>query len=527
MHHCQAHFKGRAQPDGGFTIVETVMAISILLIVTLSVMGTLAFATATEATSVQRQKALDIANQRIDTAKAMTYGDIGVVGGNPPGAIQPEVTIDGFLVETAVQRKWEAVSGTQTASTYKTITVTVSWQTPRYGHVTVDSAIFGRDSFANVSDLVVHVVDGDDGNAPMAGAIVAVDPNIGAVQTQYADSDGTAGFGRLPSGLTAVNVDFTPYIFDVSPFTSLSLVPGALTEITISGWKASDVTINVHDASGNDVAGATVVFDGTNSQTTDSSGAAFFGDLLPNGLAGTPDTYGYQVTVPGYSTISGTVPAFGHGDSHITVQVTLPSVTTGRLIMKVYSTQTGQPLAGATVTCSKPTLTSATTDANGEVSFTVTGSTPITGAVITPTLTGYTGSAITTTLVPGVIRTGTLPMTPSTATSSLRIYTQKSQNGTYVARGPYWIRIRNVTTGRTVYRWVYPYTNATTGILVIPVPAGSAYQCEAYAMRHPRRGHGPAETPTTPWRNPPTQRTARATSAVVSAGATVDVYIRW
>jgi type II secretory pathway pseudopilin PulG len=523
----EAQLKKRPIADGGFTVVEIAIALSIVLIVTIAVIGVLTFASASETMSVRRQTAVDIANQRIELAKTLNYSDLGVVGGNPPGVIPSEETTGGYLVVTDVQRMWETVAGTQTASTYKNISVIVSWELPRPGSVTMQSAVFGRDSYANVADLIVNLVDGDDADASMENAIVTVDASLGAPQIQYADLSSTARFGRLPSGLTAVNVDLPPYIFDISPFQSLTLVPATLTNITITGWMASDVTFHVTDSAGTDVSGASIVFDTDQTQVTDSLGNTVFDGLLPNGLMGTPDNYAYAVTVPGYDVVLGEVPAISTGNSHVTVDVVLPSITVGRLTMKVYSTQTGQPLQGATVTCSKPTLRSATSDADGLASFDVTGTVSIPGAVITPTLSGYTGSAITTTLVPGEFRNGTLPMTPIT-TASLRIYTQKSQGGTYVARGPYWIRITNTTTRRVLYRWVYPYTNATTGILVITVPAGYAYQCDAYAMRRSRwHHHGPDETPTSPWGYAPNQRTASKTSTVVGAGTTVDVYIRW
>ncbi len=524
-----AHPRRRLVSDGGFTVAEIVVAISILFVVCTAVMGALAFATDSEAMTVRRQTALDMANAQIERAKSMNYEDVGVVGGNPPGQIPAEQTNGAFTIATDVQRMWETVAGTQTASTYKNISVSVSWDEPIPGHVTVQSAIFGRDSYANVSDLSVHVVNGDDPDASMQGAMVGVDPSIGAPQIQYADPSSNARFGRLPSGLTAVNVDFPPYIFDIEPYQTLNLVPATLTEITITGWRASDVTIHVTDSAGQNVSGAEVLFNEDQPATTDSSGNAVFDGLLPNGLAGTPDNYSYSVKVPGYDTILGQVPAFAHGGSHITVEVVVPAISIGRLTMRVYSTQTGLPLQGATVTCSKPTLTTKTSDSNGEVHFDVVGTNPIPGAVITPTLTGYTGSAITTTLVPSESRTGQLPMTPqSSKIGTLRIYTQKNQRGTYVPRGPYWIRITNTTTGRVLYRWVYPYTDASTGTLVISVPSGYAYRCEAYAMRRSRWQHWRAnETPTTPWPYAPTQRTARNTSTVVGAGTTVNVYIRW
>ena len=515
--------------DGGFTIVEIVVAMSILFVVCTAAMGALTFATNSEGMTLRRQNALDIANARIELAKAISYSDVGVVGGNPPGVIPSEETTGGFRIETDIQRMWETVDGTQTASTYKNIRVTVSWDQPVPGHVTVESAIFGRDSYVNVSDLAIHLVDGDDAGASMQDAMVGVDPSIGAPQLQYADASSNARFGRLPSGLTAVNVDFPPYIFDIEPYQTLNLVPATLTEITITGWRASDVTIHVTDAGGHDISGAQVVFNGDQPATTDSSGNAVFDGLLPNGLSGTPDSYAYSVAVSGYNTVLGQVPAIAHGNSHVTVQVVLPSISIGRLTMRVYSTLTGLPLDGVTVTCSKPSLTTKTSDSNGEVTFQVVGTNPIPGAVITPTLAGYTGSAITTTLVPSEYRTGQLPMTPQASKiGTLRIYTQKSQNGTYVPRGPYWIRITNTTTGRVLQRWVYPYTDASTGMLQISVPSGYAYRCEAYAMRRSRGHHWrPDETPTTPWWYAPTQRTARNTSTVVGAGATVSVYIRW
>ncbi len=523
----KAHQKQLPIADGGFTVVEIAFALSILLVVTVAVMGVLTFASASETMAVKRQTAVDIANKRIELAKTLNYSDVGVVSGNPAGVIPSEETTSGFLVVTDIQRMWETVAGTQTASTYKNISVTVSWEQPRPGSVTLESAVFGRDSYANVADLIVNLVDGDDEDTSMQNAIVTVDASIGAPQIQYADSSNTARFGRLPSGLTAVNVDFPPYIFDIAPFQSLTLVPATLTNITITGWRASDVTFHVMDSDGNDVSGAVIVLNQTQTGTTDSDGLTEFNGLLPNGLLGTPDNYGYTVTVPGYNVIADEVPAIAHGDSHVTVDVVLPSVTVGRLTMGVYNTQTGQPLEGATVTCSKPSLRSATSDSSGEVSFDVTGTVAIPGAVITPTLPGYSGSAITTTLVPGEFRNGTLPMTPVT-TGTLRIYTQKWQGGSWVARGPYWIRVVNTTTRRTLYRWVYPYTDANTGSLVITVPAGYAYQCDVYAMRRSRwHFWRPDETPTTPWPYPPNQRTARQTSAVVNAGSTVDVNIRW
>ncbi|TLM97312.1 MAG: hypothetical protein FDZ75_04780, partial [Actinobacteria bacterium] len=202
--------RARRDGDAGFTIVEIAIATAILLMVVVSVMGTLVFASSAEAMSAKRQTALDLANQRIERAKAMNYADVGVIGGNPPGTIPSEESTQGFVITTDVQRMWETIDSTSTESTYKKIVVTVAWQTPRSGSLTVESAIFGRDSYANIADLIVHVVDVDDANAPMSNAIITIDPSLGATQVQYSDSTGTSKFGRLPSGITGVNVDFPP-----------------------------------------------------------------------------------------------------------------------------------------------------------------------------------------------------------------------------------------------------------------------------------------------------------------------------
>jgi type II secretory pathway pseudopilin PulG len=292
------HRTGR-QSDAGFTIVELVFSAAILLIVAVGVMGALTFATSASANTQVRDRAMTIANMRIEQARNRTYDNVGVVytsglHGDPDGNIlTPEsIAASGpvptYVVDTVV--KWIRDPVTERAM-YKSVKVTVSWNTTlRKGSVSLSTLIYGKSALVNTGDYLARLSDVDTGER-IANAVVTIDPSDGSAnRTAPTDSGGEAFFGYVPVGNLAVTMASPQsggqdmYLIS-APSTAAVVYADRLTSQDWQAQKPSQAIVTVlKNSDSTAISGATVTITrtatGTSySGTTDGTGRAVFNNL--------------------------------------------------------------------------------------------------------------------------------------------------------------------------------------------------------------------------------------------------------
>lgn|GEM_PF-2114832 len=360
----------RIRHDDGVSLIEFVVAAAILFIVVVAIMGALTFSAQATQMGAKRVSGLNLANQRIEQARNLPYDDVGVYytsGGyaDPPGAIPHTEQVNDFTVDTQVTWARDEATG---RATYKNISITVSWELPRNGSVTLETSIYGKSSLVNTGDVSILVVDADTGE-PVEGVSVSLDPASGSARALRSDASGEVFFGFVPSGAADVDATSSDYILDLNGVTPTEIVPDSLTRLTIYAQKPSTAIITVVDSSGSPISGADVAMRDAygNEWTGQTGGGEVTFDPLLRGW------YDVEARATGYasSSTSFEIPA---GDQTVRVELVLPDAA--GLTVTVTSSENGLPIAGASVSAYGPLPSTphvpgspAGTDADGVASF--------------------------------------------------------------------------------------------------------------------------------------------------------------
>jgi Tfp pilus assembly protein PilV len=426
--------------DSGVTLIELVMASSILFIAAMGVITALGFAAASSQQSALRSRALNLANERIEKARDIPYDNVGVVYedgtyGDPPGNIPAvQVTPDGvFLVETQVDWSVDATTG---RAEYKNMRITVSWQNPRPGSVSIASALYGASALTNNGDLKVFVKEMGT-TTPIDMAQVWVTPYGSVMQRhRWTGADGTALFGVLPIGNAQVVVSASGWVFD--PIAPAAVQPDLLTSVYVYGYRPCTAVITVTDTTGTPLPYAVVRL--TNSRTpatsftgyADSNGVVTITGLLP-------DRYSVRVScaTPPCASATGVLGPMTSGGTY-TDRYSLAPIVPGSLSVLVKNSA-GTVLPGATVRVFGPSP-----DTGEIVGSPVTSASS--GYAIFPSLVGtytvttsldtYNTNTVTGIVVlSGVDYPLTVTLSPYSATGSLKIVV-KHTDGSVNPHGP-------------------------------------------------------------------------------------------
>lgn len=403
----------------GLSVVELVIASSILITVLTSTMGVVVFASNSGSSTAKRGAALNIANAVIERARNMPFDDVGVryAGGGygePPGEIVTPDTSSypGFTVSTSIT--WVNSAG---RAAYKEMSVTVAWSAPAQGSVTLETGIFGATELVNVGDLRVTVIDADSGT-PLFRTTVRVDPYDAASERASAtDAKGIAYFGRVGQGPAKVTLTLAGYVFDPADTAAVSIDKDLVRDITVYGRRSSSLRVTVRDSVG-PISGATVTLTDSRGKAlsvkTGGDGAApAFIDLLVG-------SYGLDISTPGGRKADQTSVTVSQGGQTLLKDVILPAeVVPGQVQLSVRDKATAQPLSGATVRL----YSSAGTEVNGTATATVAGqvvwSRLVPGAyTVSASLNGYTAvNGITVSITAGQSAYATLDMVAIAATT--------------------------------------------------------------------------------------------------------------
>jgi len=417
--------KNAFRDDSGFTIAEYVMASAILLIVSIAIMGTLAYASTASTGNTRHEEALSLANQRLEQARNLPYDSVGTTNGYPTGDIPGSVDVGDFTVVTDVV--W-AIDPVSNLSSCKTIQITVSWETPRQGSVSITSNIAGKSTVANAGDVKIFVVDADTG-AKLQGASISIQPSTGPKATRSTDASGSVRWGKVPAGALGITGTCPGYALDVAPLAGATVIAGQLNTWTIQAVKPSTAAITVLDSSktspNNKLAGVTVTLvgpSGTLTAVSNSSGVANFDGLLKG-------TYSVTGALAGYSPVATSIAIIAGGQGYAT------SLTMNKQASLTVTVEDQDGAAVPNLTLSfSPSVTAAKTDSNGQ---TVVNNIAPGTYNVTASLSGYTSDSGSVTIAVGADATLSLVITkeatlPGTLNVDFKFASGDSSSKTYV-----------------------------------------------------------------------------------------------
>lgn len=215
--------------DGGFTLVEVVVAMAVFAVVVTTTLGILVRTTDVARSNTRRVTAANLANQQVESARSQRAVDI------PDGLVSSTVVVDGvtYTVKQTSNYVANAAStslcqGSGSTLAYKLVTVKVTW--PQMGAVkavradTLKSLGIGDDGLdADLGTLAVSVT-GARSNA-LDGVLVTLSPGGRQVTT---GTDGCAVFTGLTPGVYTAAVNQAGYV------ASTAAVAGSVGNLSVT-----------------------------------------------------------------------------------------------------------------------------------------------------------------------------------------------------------------------------------------------------------------------------------------------------
>jgi prepilin-type N-terminal cleavage/methylation domain-containing protein len=249
--------------DRGFTIVEMSIALAIFTLISTFFAAQLVGSYRVYSIAKDRTLAEEIGTEAIESARNLTYANLGTYPGNPPGLIPRDkvVTIDGlsFDVTTSIQYVDDPIpGGVITAANYKRMRVTVSRDGQDFADLTTVIAPPNR---AAMTRGVIKVLTADfANNTAIPNATLVVSGGPSPTRTDYTDAAGKAFFADLlptTSGspyysITASAPGYSVLPEDVAPATAArtSLIARQVFSTTLRLFKTVTITANLVNVNG-------------------------------------------------------------------------------------------------------------------------------------------------------------------------------------------------------------------------------------------------------------------------------------
>jgi type II secretory pathway pseudopilin PulG len=491
------------QDERGFTLLETLLAGLILIILAAGIAGVLTSSIAATSVARDRTGAEQCAADQVEQIRRRAYDDVGTIGGNPPGTVPATSACGSGFAATAnvaiAYRNDPTPTSYATAANYKKVTVIVKRDRDGKTLATVVTYVSptSRAPFGGINNAIVNVTVIDLGtNLAYPGATVTLANGPSPSRSDTTDASGQVSFPALTpnptSGPTAYydltvsgGSGYQTLAADLPPggpnppagAAHVQLSPSQTSATAIRIFKPAEIDLVLQKADGSAYSGgASVKIDSSfTGATTSDSVASGSSSKAITSLAGAPVIPGATYTVVGRTTAglcafpaSSPVPSSGYpGNVKETFTLTFTPCPSGTLAVKV--TQLGADAAGAAVTVSggpNNVSVSGTTDASGNVSFTLPAGS---GYSIAASKTGQSASAAAT-VTQGATTNGAvaLPDPPSGAlvVDVHQVGVAASGAVVTVTGGPYSIS-QSLTTA------------ATGQVTFASVPAGSGYAVTA------------------------------------------------
>ncbi|MBI4708843.1 MAG: hypothetical protein HY764_01405 [Candidatus Portnoybacteria bacterium] len=211
----------------GFTLIETLVGLFLVVIIFVGVFGMLRVSIQITAQSKARITATALANQKLELARNLTYINVGTIGGIPNGTIAEEEAIirNGivYTVKTTIvyiDDPFDNLSPSDPLATdYKRVKVKVSWAGSLAGEVSLqtDIAPKGVETTGGGGIISVLVINASGERVPQANVHIENASAIPPINVSYqTDSQGRLFLPGAPAcdGCYKITVSKTDYSSD-------------------------------------------------------------------------------------------------------------------------------------------------------------------------------------------------------------------------------------------------------------------------------------------------------------------------
>jgi prepilin-type N-terminal cleavage/methylation domain-containing protein len=252
----------RDSDDGGFTLVEVVVAMAVFSLVATGILGLLVQTQRVTGENIRRTTASDLAAAQIEAVRnvpasspllEVTTGFV-VVPSAPVNGVQYTVTRSVTLAPGDPNTDL-CTASTSDSVDYKQVTVRVRWNnmgsTKPVESKTLRQISYADQTVALPSGIVAVRVTGIDGDVP--GATVTLTPQSGAVLTQTSDGNGCAVFNKVPTtassyAISATAAGYSSYVAagqtsQTATRTITGVSAGQLVQSSVNMVKQRDLSI--------------------------------------------------------------------------------------------------------------------------------------------------------------------------------------------------------------------------------------------------------------------------------------------
>jgi prepilin-type N-terminal cleavage/methylation domain-containing protein len=397
-------FRRVSAGEGGFTLIEMLMAMSLLLIVSTPLVTVMTTGIVTNRFSRERTLAEQLTAQKVEQIRGMTYDQVGTANGNPPGTISTPDHLnlaggssgagDAATLTTQVAYVNDPTpTGFQSEANYKKVTLAITRD--KDGKQLAKEVTYitppGDGTFtpkgkgiigAQLQDFVTH--------SPITGVEVDLGTGPSAPRTDISDANGKVSFPQLtPNPGSGAQAYYDLTIPASAGWSTLDAPPAttAHTAITAnSTWptvlrlfKPSTITATLVDSTKPSAvpSGVQVTLgtgpSATQTATTSSSGVASFSGIAPTEASGAQAFY--DLTLPAAWTVETTdatpaAPAhFSLGEAQ-SKSTTLHVYKPGSITVTVKNGASTYTSGTSTITVAGPTTTATYTTTNGVLTLT-------------------------------------------------------------------------------------------------------------------------------------------------------------
>lgn len=250
----------------GFSLIETIIGVALLLIAFLGIFGSYQLGLKVIGQSKARIIAIALANQKIELVRNLPYDDIGTVGGIPPGAIPETETIVRnnitYTVKTTaiyVDDSFDGLApGDALPNDYKRAKVKVSWGGLFGGNVALitDIAPKGLETSVGGGNLLILVFDASGLAVPQADIRIVNSSATPPIDVNYlTNNEGKYLVAGAPASVSSYKITASKsgYSADRTYGTEevanpekphATVIEGRLTQISFSADRVSGFSVD-------------------------------------------------------------------------------------------------------------------------------------------------------------------------------------------------------------------------------------------------------------------------------------------
>jgi type II secretory pathway pseudopilin PulG len=269
-HNILRQVRSALHTERGFTMVEALIAVTLFLVITTALMGVLTSSIASHKGARERTMAEQTVTSEIEAARQLSYTDVGLVGGNPPGQLQATKSttlpkgLKGTITTQVTYVDDPTPTSYSTLSNYKKVTVTVTRNSDskQLSRQVTYIAPPERAPYGGINNAIINAYVKDFGTGlAYSGALVELKNGPSSDRSDTSSATGLVTFPALDpntgpkpyydlyvtaAGYKTLKEDLAP----TSANAHLALAPSETKTTTINIYKPFTLTVLFKDTLG-------------------------------------------------------------------------------------------------------------------------------------------------------------------------------------------------------------------------------------------------------------------------------------